>query len=32
MAEWAAKHGPRSSGKFANVEITRNMPSIWLEQ
>jgi UDP-glucose 4-epimerase len=32
MAQWAGEHGPRRSGEFANIEITRNMPRIWLEQ
>ena len=32
MAAWTTEHGPRSSGSFGNIEITRNMPRIWLEQ
>lgn len=32
MAEWAKRHGPRSSSTFGNIEITRKLPGIWLEQ
>ena len=32
MAEWAKSQGPRSSSTFGNIEITRKLPSIWLEQ
>lgn len=32
MATWAEKYGPRSSGKFGNIELTRNLPPVWLEQ
>jgi len=31
MAEWAKKHGPRKSKKFKNIEIRKNLPSVWLE-
>ena len=29
MAEWAKKIGPKSSGKFKNIELTENMPPSW---
>jgi UDP-glucose 4-epimerase len=31
MAEWAKKHGPRKGKKFKNIEIRKNLPSVWLE-
>ncbi|MFN2508584.1 MAG: NAD-dependent epimerase/dehydratase family protein [Chthoniobacterales bacterium] len=31
MAAWAKKHGPRSSSTFRNIEVSRNLPAIWLE-
>lgn len=31
MAEWAKKSGIRKSTKFKNIELTENLPSIWLE-
>jgi len=32
MAEWALKVGPRKSNKFRNIEIGKNIPSVWLEE
>jgi UDP-glucose 4-epimerase len=32
MATWAQKHGPRGTSKFANIELTRNLPSLWLDR
>lgn len=29
MAEWAKVVGPRSSTRFSNIEITRNLPDSW---
>jgi len=29
MAEWAQKHGARTSKKFANIEIEKNLPASW---
>ena len=31
MAEWAKAHGSRKSKKFANIELTKNLPPVWLE-
>lgn len=31
MADWAKKAGVKKSGKFSNIEITENLPKIWLE-
>jgi UDP-glucose 4-epimerase len=31
MVTWAKAHGPRKTGKFANIEIMRNLPPSWLE-
>lgn len=31
MAKWSKKTGPKKSKKFENIEITKNLPSIWLE-
>ena len=29
MADWAWKTGPRSSGKFEGIELTRGLPAAW---
>ncbi len=31
MVEWVKDHGPRATNRFSNIEITRNLPSFWLE-
>ncbi len=31
MAAWVKQHGARSSQKFKGIEITRNLPAVWLE-
>jgi UDP-glucose 4-epimerase len=31
MASWAKKAGSRTSNKFDNIEILKNIPKIWLE-
>ncbi|MCS7054570.1 MAG: NAD-dependent epimerase/dehydratase family protein [Thermoflexales bacterium] len=31
MAAWVKQHGARQSQKFKDIEITRNLPSVWLE-
>jgi len=31
MAKWAKENGARQSQKFNNIEINKNLPSIWLE-
>lgn len=31
MAEWVKTHGARSSQKFKGIEITKNLPPVWLE-
>ena len=31
MADWAKNTGSRKSKKFDNIEIMKNLPSIWLE-
>jgi UDP-glucose 4-epimerase len=31
MVEWAKRHGARTTGRFSNIEIERNLPSFWLE-
>jgi UDP-glucose 4-epimerase len=30
MAEWVRRHGARATRTFADVEITRNLPAVWL--
>ena len=32
MVDWARIHGPRKSTAFSNIEITRNLPQVWLDQ
>ena len=32
MADWAKKHGARSSRRFENIEIARNLPAAWQDQ
>jgi len=31
MVKWVQEHGARETPKFTNIEITENLPSIWLE-
>jgi UDP-glucose 4-epimerase len=31
MAEWAKRVGPRRGEEFANIELTRGLPQVWLE-
>lgn len=31
MVEWVKNHGPRATNRFSNIEISRNLPSFWLE-
>lgn len=31
MAAWVRQHGARSSQKFRDIEIARNLPAVWLE-
>lgn len=31
MAAWVRQHGARSSQKFRDIEIARNLPPVWLE-
>jgi len=31
MAQWAKKNGSRKSKRFSQIEIRKNLPSIWLE-
>jgi UDP-glucose 4-epimerase len=31
MIDWAKVAGPRKSTRFENIEITKNLPSIWTE-
>lgn len=31
MAAWVRQHGARSSQKFKDIEIARNLPPVWLE-
>ena len=31
MVAWAKLHGPRTTAKFSNIEILRNLPPSWLE-
>jgi UDP-glucose 4-epimerase len=31
MAKWAKEAGPRKGGKFGNIEVTRGLPPVWLE-
>jgi UDP-glucose 4-epimerase len=31
MARWAKEVGPRKGGKFGNIEISRGLPPVWLE-
>ena len=31
MAEWAKIHGSRVSKRFDDIEISRNLPAVWLE-
>lgn len=31
MARWAKEAGARESAKFKNIEITENLPGVWLE-
>ncbi len=31
MAEWIGKHGAKKSPRFGDIEILRNLPSVWLE-
>ena len=31
MAQWVRSHGARTSRRFDGIEITRNLPSVWLE-
>lgn len=32
MAGWARRAGPRRSKAFEGIEVTRNLPSIWLQE
>jgi UDP-glucose 4-epimerase len=32
MAEWAQRVGPRRSRSFEGIEVTRNLPSAWLQE
>lgn len=32
MAKWANAHGPRASSSFDNIEISKNLPPVWLKQ
>ncbi|MDP4679194.1 MAG: NAD-dependent epimerase/dehydratase family protein [Cyclobacteriaceae bacterium] len=32
MAEWVKKYGARSSNAFENIEIKKNIPSVWNEK
>lgn len=32
MAAWVHQHGARKSGVFSQIEITRNLPGVWLEE
>jgi UDP-glucose 4-epimerase len=31
MAAWVRQHGARSSQRFKDIEISRNLPAVWLE-
>jgi len=31
MAEWAKRVGPRRGGEFAEIELSRGLPPVWLE-
>jgi UDP-glucose 4-epimerase len=31
MLEWAERRGPQIPSRFSNIEIERNLPSIWSE-
>jgi UDP-glucose 4-epimerase len=31
MAEWAKRTGPRGGEEFADIELTRGLPRVWLE-
>jgi len=31
MASWVLNHGARKTPKFLNIEITENIPAVWLE-
>lgn len=31
MANWVNDHGARATTKFSNIEITENLPPVWLE-
>ena len=30
MAAWVRAHGARASAVFEGIEITRNLPAVWL--
>lgn len=32
MAEWVKEHGSRETTKFSNIEITENLPPVWVEE
>ncbi|PJF48442.1 MAG: NAD-dependent epimerase/dehydratase family protein [Chloroflexi bacterium] len=32
MAAWVKRHGARRSQKFQDIEVLRNLPSVWLEE
>ena len=32
MAEWARRVGPRRSKSFEGIEVTRNLPGVWLRE
>jgi UDP-glucose 4-epimerase len=32
MAEWAMRVGPRQSRAFEGIEVTRNLPGVWLQE
>jgi UDP-glucose 4-epimerase len=31
MADWAKRTGPRRGEEFADIELTRGLPPVWLE-
>jgi UDP-glucose 4-epimerase len=32
MVTWAKEHGPRSTSRFSNIEIMRNLPPFWRDE